>query len=114
MRLASFKVGTHEPLHWHLVEALYYVISGRAIMQDIEGKNYELRPGSVIYAPPGLMGSHSWTVKEELQILSIRASNNFETKFQFTVDKDTKSSSIDLDAIRRHGVDKFQKSLYSK
>ena len=57
--LASFKPGTHEYLHWHLIEVFYYVISGRAVMKDIEGKSHDIGPGSVVYAPPGLLGSHS-------------------------------------------------------
>jgi len=36
--LASFKPGTHEYLHWHLIEVFYYIISGRAVMKDIEGR----------------------------------------------------------------------------
>jgi quercetin dioxygenase-like cupin family protein len=39
--LATFQPGTLEPLHWHLVEAFHYVISGRAIVRDIEGHAYE-------------------------------------------------------------------------
>lgn len=38
VRLATFKPGTLEHLHWHLIEVFYYVISGRAIMRDIEGR----------------------------------------------------------------------------
>jgi len=71
--LASFKPGTHEKLHWHLIEAFYYVISGRAVMTDIEGKTYDIGPGSVVYAPPGIAGSHSWEIKEQLQLISFRA-----------------------------------------
>ena len=66
VRLASFKPGTYEELHWHLIEAFYYVISGRAVMTDIEGKTYDIVPGSVVYAPPGIAGSHSWEIKEAL------------------------------------------------
>jgi quercetin dioxygenase-like cupin family protein len=49
----TFAAGTHEVLHWHLIEAFYYVISGRGVLKDIEGKNYPLGPGTIIYAPPG-------------------------------------------------------------
>ena len=114
LSLATFEPGTHEPLHWHLIEALYYVISGRATMRDIEGKDHELGPGSVVYAPPGFAGSHSWTIKEKLQLVSIRGSNDIETMYQFTVDEDSKRSFIDLDALNRLGAARFSKSLYTK
>lgn len=114
LRLASFKPGTYEPLHWHLIEALYYVMSGRAVMKDIEGKTYEIGPGSVVYAPPGIMGSHSWDVKEELHLLSIRGSNDTETMFQFTVEEDTKRSFIELSSMQRSGAAKFRESLYKR
>ncbi len=112
VRLVTFEPGTHEPLHWHLIEALYYVISGRAIMKDIEGKTYELGPGSVVYAPPGIAGSHSWTIQEKLQLVSIRGSNEIETSYQFTVDEDSKRSFIDLSALNKWGAAKFRRSLY--
>ena len=49
--IANFEPGTLEHLHWHLVEVFYYVISGRAVMRDIEGNTYDIGPGSFIYAP---------------------------------------------------------------
>lgn len=113
LRLATFEPGTHEPLHWHLVEALYYVISGSAVSKDIEGKSYELGPGSVVYAPPGIVGAHSWTVKEKLQLLSIRATNGSEAMFQFTVDEDSKRSFIDLASLNAR-TRALQRSLYTE
>ena len=34
VRTASFPAGIHERLHWHLIEAFYYVISGKAVIDD--------------------------------------------------------------------------------
>ena len=109
--LASFKPGTHEFLHWHLIEVLYYVISGRAVMKDIEGKSHDIGPGSVVYAPPGLLGSHSWEIKEQLQLVAVRATTDLEKNIQFNVDESTKESSIEFDYLMERGGAKF-KSLY--
>ncbi len=109
--LASFKPGTLEQLHWHLIEVFYYVISGRAVMRDIEGRTYDIGPGSVIYAPPGIAGSHEWEIKEPLQLLSIRATTDLEKNIQFDVDKITKQSSVGFDYLMSRGGAKF-KSLY--
>lgn len=109
--LASFKPGTHEKPHWHLIEAFYYVISGRAVMTDIEGKSYTLGPGSVIYAPAGIAGTHDWDIKEELQLLAVRGTTDREKIIQFDVDESTKESSIEFDTLVKWGGAKF-KSLY--
>jgi mannose-6-phosphate isomerase-like protein (cupin superfamily) len=109
--LASFKPGTHEKPHWHLIEAFYYVISGRAVMTDIEGKSYNLGPGSVIYAPAGIAGTHDWDIKEELQLLAVRGTTDREKIIQFDVDESTKESSIEFEELIKWGGVKF-KSLY--
>jgi len=107
----SFDAGTYEALHWHLIEAFYYVISGRAVMKDIEGKSHEIGPGSVVYAPPGLLGSHSWEIKEQLQLVAVRATTDLEKNIQFDVDESTKESSIEFDYLVKRGGANF-KSLY--
>ena len=111
VHLRSFKPGTHVPLHWHPIEALYYVISGRAVMTDIEGKSYDIRPGSVIYYPAGIAGSHQWDIKEGLQLITFRATTDSVKLLQFRVDKSTKESSIELNRLIRHEAVQF-KSLY--
>ena len=114
--LASFEPGTVEHLHWHLVEAFYYVISGSAIVKNIEGNTYNVGPGSVLYAPPGIMGSHGWEAKEKLQLLAIRATTDPDRIFQITVDESTKESKIKLsqlvDDSAPGGAVKIKKSLY--
>ena len=52
---------------------------------------------------PGLAGAHEWEVKEGLQLLSVRASTESVRKMQFTVDKKTKRSYIDIDELARRG-----------
>jgi mannose-6-phosphate isomerase-like protein (cupin superfamily) len=112
VRLASFQPGTHENLHWHLIEAFYYVISGRAVMKDIEGKTYEIGPGSVVYAPPGIAAAPSWEIKEALQLVSVRATTDSEKTIQFDVDPTTKGSSIALKDLVKRQATNFKKSLY--
>jgi len=102
---ASFEAGTYEQIHWHPIEACYYVISGHAVVRDIDGKEYEVGPGAIIYAPPGIAGAHEWEVKEGLELLDIRATTESNRKMQFTVDKKTRRSYIDLDElVRREGI----------
>lgn len=102
---ASYLPGTYEQLHWHPIEACYYVISGHATVRDVEGKEYEVGPGSIIYAPPGIAGAHEWEVKEGLELIDIRATNETNRKMQFTVDKKTMRSYIDLEELeKREGV----------
>jgi hypothetical protein len=36
VNLASFNPGTHEQLHWHLIEGLYFVISGSAVLKFLK------------------------------------------------------------------------------
>ena len=96
---ATYKPGTYEQLHWHPIEACYYVISGHATVRDIEGNEYEVSAGSIIYAPPGIAGAHEWEVKESLELLDIRATNETNRKIQYTVDKKTKRSYIDVEDL---------------
>jgi len=96
---ATYKPGTYEQLHWHPIEACYYVISGHATVRNIEGKEFEVGPGSMIYAPPGIAGAHEWEVKESLELLDIRATNESNRKIQYTVDKQTMRSYIELEDL---------------
>lgn len=98
--VATFKAGTHEHLHWHAIEVFYYVMAGSAIVRDYHGKEYNVGPGSAIYARPGIAGSHEWQVGEHgLQLLSIRATTDGHRRMQFTVDRETKRSFIELDEL---------------
>jgi quercetin dioxygenase-like cupin family protein len=96
---ATYKPGTKEQLHWHPIEACYYVISGHAIVRNLNGEEFEVGAGSIIYAPAGIAGAHEWEVKESLELLDIRATNETDRKIQFTVDKETKRSYIDLEDL---------------
>jgi mannose-6-phosphate isomerase-like protein (cupin superfamily) len=103
--LASYKPGAIEALHWHPIEAFYFVLSGHAIVRNYEGEEFEVGPGTAIYAPPGIAGAHEWEVKEGLSILAVRATTESNKKLQFTVDKETKRSYIDLDDLaKRDGL----------
>jgi mannose-6-phosphate isomerase-like protein (cupin superfamily) len=98
--VATFKPGVHELLHWHAIEVFYYVLAGSAIVRDYHGNEYPVRPGSAIYAPAGIAGSHEWQVGADgLQLLSIRAALEGHKRMQFTVDRDTKRSYIELEEL---------------
>ena len=102
---ASYEPGTLEQLHWHPIEACYFVVSGMAIVRDINGKEYHCGPGTLIYCPPGIAGAHEWEVKDKAQLLSIRASTESDKKLQFTVDKKTRRSYVDLeDLVKREAI----------
>ena len=106
--LATYGPGTIEDLHWHPIEACYFVISGHATVRDIEGREYEVGAGTMIYAPPGIAGAHEWEVKESLQLLSIRASTDSARKLQFTLDKASKRCYIELEALAGRGGISFK------
>jgi len=100
--VATFKAGTHEELHWHAIEVFYYVMAGSATVRDLNGKEYAVSAGSAIYAPPGIAGSHEWEVgKDGLQLLSIRATLEGHKRMQFTVDRETRRSFIELDELAK-------------
>ena len=50
--LATYEAGSYEQLHWHPIEAYYFVVSGHATVRDIEGREFPVGPGCSIYAPP--------------------------------------------------------------
>jgi mannose-6-phosphate isomerase-like protein (cupin superfamily) len=103
--LASYTPGAKEDLHWHPIEAFYFVLSGHATVRNYEGEEFEVGPGFAIYAPAGIAGAHEWEVKEGLSILAVRGTTESDRKLQFTVDKETKRSYIDLsDLVKRDGV----------
>ena len=47
-------------------------------------------------------------VKEALQILAVRATTESDKKMQFTIDKKTKRSHIDLDELAKRGGISFK------
>ena len=106
--LATYEAGSFEELHWHPIEAFYFVVAGHATVRDIEGGEHEVGPGSFIYAQPGISGAHEWEVKESLTLIAVRATTEPNRKFQFTVDKKTKRSYIDLDELARRGGVSFK------
>ena len=111
VKLMSFVAGAKAPLHWHPTEAFYYCISGKAVVTDIEGKTYDVGPGTGIFYPPGIKASHQWEVIEPMQLITVRATNNPAKLIQFRVDKSTMESSIELDRLIRHNAVEF-KSIY--
>ena len=110
--LATFAAGTHEHLHWHMIETFHYVLSGSAIVRDIEGNSYTVSAGDVVYGPPGLRGAHEWDVKEALQILTIKATNAVERAIQFNLEGEAMQSNADLQYLIERGVADMKDSIY--
>ncbi len=78
---AIYKPGIGEQLHWHPIEACYYVISGHATVRNIEGKEFEVGPGlHDLRTRIGIAGAHEWEVKESLELLDIRATNETQSQ----------------------------------
>jgi mannose-6-phosphate isomerase-like protein (cupin superfamily) len=110
--LATFAPGTHEHLHWHLIETFHYIVAGRGIVRDIEGNSYEVGPGDVVYGPPGMRGAHEWEVKETLQLLTIKATNAPERAIQFNIDRATMESRAELGYLVERGAADLKQSFY--
>ena len=109
--LATFEPGKYVPLHWHLIEQVNYVVSGRATLTDIEGKSYDVGPGSYLYISPGIGSAHSWQVIERLEVIAVRGTTSREKNIQFEVDKSTMKSSIDAGyLVKQEGA--LLKSFY--
>jgi mannose-6-phosphate isomerase-like protein (cupin superfamily) len=107
--VATFRPGVHELLHWHPIEVFYYVIGGSAIVRDYHGKEYKVATGSSVYAPAGIAGSHEWQVgKDGLQLLSVRATRDGHRRMQFTVDRKTRRSYIELEELAVMGALEFE------
>ena len=106
--VATYEAGSLEKLHWHPIESFYYIISGHATVRDIEGREYEVGAGTFIYTPAGIAGAHEWEAKEGLELIAVRGTNEPDKKFQFTVDKKTKRSYIELDELARRGGISFK------
>ena len=97
--LATYEPNVLEKLHWHPIEAFYFIISGHIVVRDIEGRESEMGPGMAIYCPAGIAGAHEWESKDHVQLLAFRCTPEANRKLQFTVDKETKRSYIDLDDL---------------
>ena len=103
--LATYEPNVLEKLHWHPIEAFYFMLSGHAVVRDIEGNEMELGPGMAIYCPAGIAGAHEWETRDHVQLLAFRGTQESNRKLQFTVDKDTKRSYIELeDLVLSDGV----------
>ena len=110
--LATFAPGTHEHLHWHLIETFHYIVAGRGIVRDIEGNSYNVGPGDVVYGPPGLLGAHEWEVKETLQLLTIKGTTAAERAIQFNIERATMESKAELGYLVERGAADMKKSFY--
>jgi quercetin dioxygenase-like cupin family protein len=60
--VSTLTPGTIEAFHYHSVEAIEYIISGRAIVRDLSLQTIELGPGDAILFPPGPDSAHEWQI----------------------------------------------------
>lgn len=110
--LATFAPGTHEHLHWHLIETFHYIVAGRGVVRDIEGNSYDVGPGDVVYGPPGMSGSHEWVVAETLQLLTIKGTTAPERAIQFNIDRASMESRAALGYLVERGAADMKESFY--
>lgn len=107
--VAQFKPNIHEHLHWHPIEVFYYVLKGSAVVRDLHGKEYKVSTGDSLYAPAGLAGSHEWKIGSDgLELLSIRATRDGHRRMQFTVNRETGESTIDMHELGRMDAVNFE------
>jgi hypothetical protein len=59
-----------------------------------------------------LRGAHEWKVEEELQILTIKATNAPERAIQFTIDGTAMESKADLQYLVDRGAADLKESFY--
>jgi len=97
--LARYEPNILEKLHWHPIEAFYYVLSGHILVRDIEGKETKMGPGMSIYCPAGMAGAHEWESLDHVELLAFRGTPEANRKLQFTVDKKTMRSYIEADDV---------------
>ena len=97
--LANYVPNTLEKLHWHPIEAFYYIISRHILLRDIEDNETKMGTGMSIYCPAGIAGSHEWESLDHVELLAFRATPESNRKLQFTVDKETMRSYIDFDDL---------------
>ena len=110
--LATFGPGTHEHLHWHMIETFHYIVAGSGIVRDIEGNSWEVGPGDVVFGPAGLRGAHEWEIKESLSLLTIKGTTSAERAIQFNIDRKTMESSADMQYLIDRGVADMKNSFY--
>ena len=66
MRVISFQANAASPNHSHPWEHETFVISGNGII-EVDGKTVNLKPGDVVYVPPG--ADHCFRTTEPMELL---------------------------------------------
>ena len=79
--LATFAPGTHEHLHWHLIETFTISSPAAASCGTSKATATTWVRGTCV-RPAGMRGAHEWEVKETLQLLTIKATNAPERAIQ--------------------------------
>jgi mannose-6-phosphate isomerase-like protein (cupin superfamily) len=106
--IAGYTAGAEEKLHWHLCEHAYYILEGNGVLKDIEGNHIDLRPGTLIYCPAGIGGSHAWRSETKMRLMSLGVWNDTVQIPQFDVDDKTGGSSLEPRYLIDAGLLKFK------
>jgi hypothetical protein len=101
----EYEQGVREPLHWHIHEMAYYIVSGKAVLRDIRGKTHDLAPVTLVYAPAGISGAHSFEAKTKLEMLELDVYAEIDGPSMpwILVDEKTKMSTIEFESILKFG-----------
>jgi len=60
--IVNVEPGGHVPLHYHAVETIEYVTTGRAEVKDQHGNAVVVTAESTLHFPAGRAAAHEWTV----------------------------------------------------
>jgi quercetin dioxygenase-like cupin family protein len=77
----TIKAGATGSSHKHDEEHCFYVLSGTGTM-NIDGKSYEMRPGSAIFVPPNAMHQPVVDEGEDLNVIVIYSPPGPEQKLR--------------------------------
>lgn len=58
--ISRLEPGGHAGLHYHSVEAIEFILSGRAIVIGPDGERMEMGPGDTVVFAPGPEAAHAW------------------------------------------------------
>src|SRR4051812_25680783 len=67
--MSTIAAGTKVAFHYHSIEAVEILLSGRAIVLDASGQRLELGPGDAAVFAPGPESAHAWEHLEDCVIL---------------------------------------------
>jgi gentisate 1,2-dioxygenase len=58
--ISTLAPGSAAALHYHSVEAIEYILSGRAVVIGPDGERMDMEPGDAVVFAPGPDAAHAW------------------------------------------------------